>query len=180
MKRNTKRRKWKRVASTGVFSLFQSSADVTIWEVSWRNSDGKYGRRRFSAQGIEKALSEAPAAAGLVAPLNLPPQIRTVDAFSMALSNASRGAKSKSDWNYYVDRFIDWLAKNRKTCTHWHLLTRQIVRDYLVSVFDGRSATTRRLATQPIVQTAGYMWPRVWTAERHGAVGYGLQIEGDS
>ncbi len=58
--------------------------------------------------------------------------------------------------NYFVIRFIGRLGEHYLDCHCWHLLSRQTIREYLAS-YDGKSATMRRLALQPIRQTAGHM-----------------------
>lgn len=81
---------------------------------------------------------------------------RLVEAFNEALSFTRRGKQARYDWNTSVRRFIRWLAKKHPDCTHWHLLTRQIVRQYL-AVYRDMSANYQRLSLQPICQTSGYM-----------------------
>jgi len=156
MTRNTPRKiAWKKVASTERFTLHQGIADPTIFSVRWKRSDETYGSRRFSAVSTEKALAEAPVAAGLVV-RDRQKEVRVVDAFNEALSQTKRGEKSLDDWNYFVMRFLGWLAKHHRDAAYWHLLNRQIVREYLAT-YDGKSATMRRLSLQPIRQTSGYM-----------------------
>lgn len=154
--RNTRKSKWKKVAKTERFNLHQSIADPRTFEVSWKRSES-YGRRRFQAPTIEAALEEAPRICGFVAAVRKEPESFTLaDAFAEALAATSRGEKSKSDWLYYVERFIAWLGDYHPRCTHWHLLTRQIVREYLETYKD-KSDTTKRLSLQPIRQTSGFM-----------------------
>lgn len=154
MKGNT-RKKWRKVATTEAFMLHRSATDPSIYSVRWTKWDGKAGNRRFSAPSIAEALDLAPVRAGLVA--EKPRQIiRIVEAFDETLGLASRGPKSTEDWNYFVKRFIGWLAEHHPDCQCWHLLTRQIIREYL-SVYRDKSATMRRLALQPICQTSGHM-----------------------
>lgn len=114
-----------------------------------------YGSRKFSAISQEKAIEEAPVVAGLVA-RQRPQEYRIVDAFNEVLAQTKRGEKSRHDWNYYVRRFLKWLSEHHRDVVYWHLLTRQIVRAYL-NTFNGKSATMRRLALQPVCQTSGYM-----------------------
>jgi hypothetical protein len=82
--------------------------------------------------------------------------IRVVDAFNEALSHTNRGKQSTYDWNKSVRRFMRWLAEHHPNCRYWHLMTRQVVREYL-DTYDGKSATHKRLSLQPICQTSGYM-----------------------
>ena len=155
MKRNT-RKTWRKIAKTERFSLFQSTTDPRTFEVSWRKSSG-YGRRRFQAPGVGPALERAPVVCGLVVSEGSGPKKFTLArAFQTALDHASRGPKATQDWLYFVERFLRWLTGTHPACSHWHLLTREIVRGYM-GTFQGKSDTTRRLGLQPISQTSGFM-----------------------
>lgn len=74
----------------------------------------------------------------------------------MALKTTKRRERSQQDWYRTVEKFMLWLSKKHPLCTHWEMMTRQILREYL-STFDGKSANYRRLTMQPMLQTAGFM-----------------------
>ena len=149
------KKKWEKVATKPTFSLFQGTEDPEAYEVSWPKSKG-YGRRRFRAETKERALVLAPIVAGLV-PDGRGKRQTLSDAFKAAVAASNRGPKSTKDWWYEVGRFMKWLADKHPACEHWDLLTRPMVRGYLAT-FDGKADNTRRLALQPVCQTAGYMW----------------------
>lgn len=153
--KGTRKKKWLKVRSTDRFSLFQSTEDDRIFEVSWRKLKGN-GRRRFRAEGIEAAFRTAPDIAGFGCKTDSDAVFTLAEAFGLALENTSRGAKSRKDWLYSVAQFMRWLVENHSHCTHWHLLTRSMVREYLGS-YAGKSDTTKRLGLQPICQTSGFM-----------------------
>lgn len=98
----------------------------------------------------------APVKAGLEPERERKDAFTLVDAFNEALAHADRGKRSRGQWLYHQERFIGWLAKTHPDCTHWHLLTRRIVREYLAS-YEGRADHTKRLALQPLVQTSNYL-----------------------
>jgi site-specific recombinase XerC len=121
------------------------------------------------------ALKEAPMTAGLVV-VERPREIRIVDAFNEVLAQTKRGEKSRHDWNYYVRRFLGWLAKHYRDAVYWHLLNRQIVREYLAT-YDGKSATMRRLSLQPICQTSGYLHREYGLVNFAERLGIGSKLE---
>jgi len=73
----------------------------------------------------------------------------------MTLQNSKRKLPDKR-WNRAVLSFLKWLNEYYPDCTHWHLLTRQIVKEYL-SCYEGNSSTHKRLQLQPIQQTSRFM-----------------------
>ena len=156
MKKRNAQRKWQKITRTERFSLFQSAKDPTVFEVSWKKSNG-YGRRRFNAESVESTLKKAPVFAGLEAGRSNPRQIKISDAFEMALKSASSGKTSRGDWFYWVERFVGWLDKNYPNHTHWHMLTRPIIREYL-SNFVGKSTYTKKHAVQPVEQASRFMY----------------------
>lgn len=111
---------------------------------------------------MENALKKAPEVAELVAPKRPARQPKTkqqhriVDALNESLKATSRREGSRKQWNDDVRRFLAWLVNHYPDCKYWHMLNRQIVREYL-SVYNGKSDNTKRLLSQPIRQTAGYM-----------------------
>lgn len=153
---NRSTRKWKKIATTERFTLHQDAREPTTFSVRWRRSDNQYGSRRFQAPSVEDALDEAPVISGLEAKRKGLPVVTLAEAFNECLSQTSRGPKATHDWNYYVRRFVKWLIECHADCRHWHLLTRQIMREYL-DTYRGKSDTMRRLAMQPIAQTSACM-----------------------
>lgn len=79
------------------------------------------------------------------------------DAFSRALKRTKRGEQSRADWRRDQKKFTDWLNKHYPGVTRWRKLTRAIVTQYLSGPLGHRSPNGKRLAMQPIIQTAGYM-----------------------
>ncbi len=177
MKKGTqKQKKWQKIAKMKRFNLLRNVVIPTLYAVSWPKSNGKYGRRRFQAVDIDAALEQAPKIAGLEPSQAGHEKIRLVDAFEVTLASTKRGEKSRHDWLYCVERFMIWLAKTYPNCTHWHLLTRKVVRDYL-AMFDGKSATTRRLALQPITQTSGFMSREYGLPDVASKLGIGSKLQ---
>ena len=153
MKR-TRKKKWLKVARTERFNLFRSIMHPQVYEVSWKNG-GKYLRRRYQAPNVDVALEQAPVVCGFVSVCQKR-DFTLSDAFHLALERSNRGDRAKEDWAYAVRRFLSWLARHHSSCTHWHLLTRSIIDEYLSS-YRGKSDTAKRLALQPIRQTAKFM-----------------------
>jgi hypothetical protein len=54
--------------------------------------------------------------------------------------------------------FIEWLATHHLGATHWRLLTRQMLREYMAETLPTASANHIRLTMQPVTQTARHMW----------------------
>lgn len=163
---------WKKVATEVDFLLYQSVANPKAWQVRLRAS-GNFLRRRFAAATLDAALAEAPAVAGLT-----PPEADAhaiVDAFNECLAGTNRGERARRDWVVACKAFIEWLAKNRPLCTTWESLTRKILREYLAT-YDGRSANFRRLAVQPVIQTAGYMHREYGTVNFAEKLGIGSKL----
>jgi integrase len=152
------KKKWRKVARTDRFSLFQSIAQPHQFEVSWKKSEGGFGRRRFSAASIDAALEEAPQRAGLVFVLpqdDLGPTV--ADAFAETLGLTNRNDRSRADWLREQLRFMTWLADHYPECSHWRMINRRMLREYIGEVFTGRSPNRIRLAMQPVIQTGGHM-----------------------
>lgn len=158
MKRNTQKLKWKKQFNAEKFSLFQEVRQKTLFEVSWKKCNGKYGRRRFNALSLEDALDQAPVVAGLVRDyLRMDGNGPTVlEAFTEALAHTKRGERAKRDWEIQQVRFMEWLVDNYPECSHWSMITRRVIRVYMAK-FNGRADNTIRLAMQPIIQTSGFI-----------------------
>lgn len=154
MSRNTQK-EWKKAANRPMFNLYQSTSDPNLWQTRLKASGG-YLRRRLHAPDLASALEEAPRAAGLVGISTKERVVTLADAFTMTLRASSRGDMATRDWHRSVERFLIWLRKEHPLCVCWGLLDRRILRSYL-SVYAGKSANYRRLAIQPILQTAGFM-----------------------
>ncbi len=156
MKGTRKKKRWEKLVQTGRISLFRDSSNPNRFAVSWRKASGSYGRRRFNAESIEQAMEVGPIVAGLEQAKPDTNGITLLDGFQLALKEAKRGQSSRRDWFYQQTRFLSWLVGAYPTVSHWHQVTRRVIKDYLSS-FDGRSPNHRRLMIQPIVQTAGFM-----------------------
>ncbi len=153
-----KKKKWRKVTQTDRFSLFQSPSQLHQFEVSWKKSSGGYGRRRFSSPSIDAALEEAPRCSGLMAHHSaneLGPTI--AEAFEQTLALSKRSRNAREEWMRDQIRFMSWLADHYPECSHWRMITRQIVREYMGEKYTGRSPNRTRLAMQPITQTGGLM-----------------------
>ena len=150
----TKSKKWKKVHHDPnmQYRLFQSITDPMAFEARLPMCRGNT-RRRFRAPSLLQAVSDAPVYLGLVArdPSSTP--VRIVDAFNEALEASRRGRRSRRDWARTVKAFMAFLPPELE---YWHQITRKHLRQYLAT-FDGKSDTTRRLALQPVVQTARFM-----------------------
>jgi len=167
--RNTsKDKEWTKVASRPLFNLYRHTAEPHLWKVRLRASGG-YIRRRFHAPNLAAALEEAPRISGLESEPEKRPEVPLSDAFRFALEASKRASISRNDWFVMVERFLVWLRKQYPLCTHWELMTRTILRDYLAT-YEGRAANTKRLAIQPILQTAGYMH------REHGFTNFGERL----
>ena len=165
-------KQWNKVAKTEMLTLYQHRQQPTRFRVN-SSASGRHRRRLFAAPTIDAALRQAPIVAGLKPRKPKPSHLGLVDAFNDALSRSDRHGRSRDDWNAYVRRFLLWLADHHASCTHWHLLTRDIVSDYVASLAD-RAPNTRRLALQPIRQTARGLhdrhgWPDPTAGLRIGA-----------
>lgn len=156
-----KKKKWRKVARTERFSLFQSTTDSRQFEISWKKSNGSYGRRRFIADSIESALAKAEP---VDEPIRLIPspapaqQGATIaEAFAQTLSFTKRGKLSRGDWQRRQLNFMKWLAKRHPSCSLWSDITRPMLRQYMEEQFKGKAPNTVRMAMQPVQQTAGFM-----------------------
>jgi integrase len=154
--RTRSKQQWIKIVSTGRVSVFRDPSNPSRFEVSWRRANGSYGRRRFNADSVEQAIETAPVIAGLVQATPDVEGITLLDGFTQAMSETRRGSRGRADWLYQQTRFLEWLARSHPTVTHWHQVTRQIVKDYLRR-YEGRSPNHRRLTLQPVIQTAGYL-----------------------
>lgn len=153
--RNTPEKEWVKIVSRPLYQIYRSTMDATLWQVRL-NGSGNYLRRRFRASSLENALVEAPRIAGLESrPTDH--QFPLVEAFTMTLENTNRRERSRKDWLKTVEKFMVWLKKTHPLCTHWGLMNRQILREYLNRCYAGKSANYRRLAMQPLLQTAAFM-----------------------
>ena len=153
-----RRHQWQKVFDAGQFNLFREKKTPTLYEVSWKRSNGSYGRRRFNAPSIEEALNEAPIVAGLITvqPTMDGQDLTVLEAFNEAFSHSKRGERARADWDGQQLRFMEWLTEHCPDCSEWRMITRRLIRDYMAK-YNGRAPNTVRLAMQPIIQTAGYM-----------------------
>lgn len=150
-----KKREWQRVARTERYSLFQAVEEPHVFSVRWKRPNGSRAYRVFSALSLENAFAQAPIVSGFETAQH-EEQVLLEDAFNGALAESRRNERSRVDWKKSCKRFAVWLVSKHPEAECWNQLTRQMLREYL-STFDGKSATTRRLAVQPIIQTDGFM-----------------------
>lgn len=153
----TRKRQWQKVFGAGEFNLFREKTTPTLFEVSWKRSNGSYGRRRFSAETIERAVERAPIVAGLEPDTPKLEGVTMLDAFAQALQESKRGTRTRKDWKKAQERFMLWLAEKHPDCVYWQLLTRAIVKQYLAETLDGKSPNHKRLTLQPLTQTGLFM-----------------------
>lgn len=151
-----KSKRWRKVLKTAKYSLFQDAGQTATFEVSWKRAGGSYGRRRFNAQDVEQAIAQAPIVAGLIVEKPDIEGVRLLDGFSLALAETRRSESSRRHWLYQQTRFIEWLLGAYPAVTHWHQVTRKVIKEYVAYLGDS-SPNTRRLMMQPITQTAGYL-----------------------
>ncbi len=156
MKGKAVEKEWVKIASRPLFNLYQSTMESSLWQIRL-NGSGGYLRRRFHAPSLNHALEAAPVVAGLEKSPEERNQISLADAFAMALKNTNRREASRKEWIRNTDKFLTWLRKKHPLCTHWGVVTRQTIREYLAT-FDGLSDNHKRLSLQPVLQTAGYMY----------------------
>ncbi len=156
MRRNTPEGRWRKLLAARRFNLFQDVHQANRFEVSWKRANGSYGRRRFVADSIERAVDLAPVVAGLEQEKPDAEGITLLEGFKQALAETKRGPRGRADWLYQQTRFLKWLTRTYPNLTHWHQITRRVVKDYL-HTFSGRSPNHKRLTFQPIVQTMGYL-----------------------
>lgn len=149
-----KQAQWQKIVTAEEFNLYQQRGTPTHFSVRWRKS-GKWMARRFDAPTVKAALEMAPKKAGLVVS-HQQESFRLSEAFNEALGQTKRGERAKKDWNDEVRRFMKWLHDHYPECTHWHMLDRRIIREYL-SGMDGAADHTKRLRLQPVKQTSRYM-----------------------
>jgi integrase len=155
MKGKAVEKEWVKIASRPLFNLYQSTMESNLWQIRL-NGSGGYLRRRFHAPSLNHALEAAPVVAGLEKSPEERNRISLADAFAMALKNTNRREKSRISWATDSAKFVKWLRKHHPLCLTWDQVTRSILREYLHS-YDGKAANTKRLALQPILQTAGFM-----------------------
>jgi len=154
--RNTsKDKEWTKVASRPLFNLYRHMAEPHLWQVRLKASGG-YLRRRFHAPDPTSALLEAPRIAGILPPEVTKQSLSLAEAFELTLASTSRREESRDDWRRAVERFLLWLQRRYPLCLEWRLLTRTMLREYL-GEFQGKAQNTKRLALQPMLQTAGFM-----------------------
>lgn len=79
-----------------------------------------------------------------------------IEAFEQALALTKRGEIARKDWIRSQTKFIAWLALHSPETSHWSLISRKLIRDYMMPM-SKNAPNTIRLAMNPIVQTAGYM-----------------------
>lgn len=163
MKRPRKQSEWKKVMRAEAFSVYQSRLQASRFRINWSDQGGVRRRYKLWAESLEEAAQKAQdliagrdpdqaeeeAAASENGPL-------VVEAFEQALGESKRGKLAKRDWTKVQNRFIEWMAKHHPEATHWSLITRRMLREYMAPM-TGKAPNTIRLAMNPIVQTAGYM-----------------------
>ena len=77
-------------------------------------------------------------------------------AFGEALGHSKRRESSRQDWKYATLKFCHWLEQHCPKCEWWSDISRQMLREYLGDLGEVGS-NTKRLAIQPIQQTARYL-----------------------
>ncbi len=158
MKRNTQRNKeWIKILGDRASkrSLYRHSTKPNLYQVRLK-SVGDYKPKRFYAENDEAAILDAPRVAGHEPQRESPEQFSILASFKMTLADANRGITATNEWWRISQWFIDWLEEKHPGATHWHLLTRSIVREYK-DRFRHLSNNSQRLYLQPIRQTSGFM-----------------------
>lgn len=175
MKRRSMRKMWLKIETEDGYTLFRSESDPHRYKVRSRRSD-KDRRKIFSADSLSSAIRRARILVGEEVETRSPVRLEIADAFNLVLARASRGKKSTDDWNYYVRKFMAWLSEVHPDLELWNQIDRHMVRAYL-DVYQGKSATVRRLAIQPIAQTSGYMSREMCFVDFAGRLGIGNRLE---
>jgi integrase len=175
--RTRSKQNWIKVVNTGRVSVFRDPRDPHRFEVSWKKPDGSYGRRRFSAETRESAIEQAPVVAGLIYQSPLPTAgLEVGKAFAQALAMTNRKDRSRNDWLREQVRFMEWLADHYPEVTHWQMIGRQMIREYIQAKFEGRSPNRIRLGLNPVVQTAGFMEREFGMANVTTRLGIGTRL----
>lgn len=160
MKRPRKKQNaWRKVVRTDAFSLFQNRARASLWRINWKDAETKWRRFRVSAASVEEATATARNLVAGIDPEKPAPDedgLLVIEAFDAALADTRRGECSRKAWQGVKTAFIAWLAEQHPAATHWSMISRTIIRQYMAPMA-GKAPNTIRLAMNPIVQTAGFM-----------------------
>jgi len=89
--------------------------------------------------------------------LHASPDMPISEAMNDALAASRRGSRSRVEWIKDQARFAAWLDKTHPEVINWSDLGRKVVRQYINEELDNRSPNGKRLALQPITQTASHM-----------------------
>ena len=161
MMRPRKTIEWKKVMRGELFSVFQNRNQTHRFRINWNDRDGNRRRYRLWASSVEEAAEEANRLVKELTPNQPEPEldgrILVVDSFEQALAETKRRDRSRRDWNRAQTRFIEWLAERHPDATHWPLITRRMLREYMLQTLGKASPNHIRLTVQPILQTAGYV-----------------------
>ncbi len=153
--RSKRNKKWIKIGKVDGVGLHQSVVDPNLFQGRSRGSR-RFIRRQFRAAGEAQARAMIQDVMQMRPPMADEEAIDIAEAFEAALGDAARGRRSREDFLCASERFMAWLQVQFPWILLWKDLTRPVLRKYLAT-FDGKSANTRRLAMQPIIQTAGFM-----------------------
>lgn len=153
-----KKKRWRKITQGEHFSVFQSTTESRQFEVSWKKPSGGYGRRRYVAESPSQAIEAASEVAGWIRRMDdSGGRFTLLEAFEETLAQTSRGPRAKKDWLRDQLKFMQWVDRRCPDCTHWHLLTRSMLRAYMRETLSHCAPNRKRIALQPITQTANYM-----------------------
>jgi integrase len=148
---------WEKVLMSEQFTIYQSHRQGNLYRISYYDTSGKRHRDRMRVESLDDAITEARRIIVESSSGHDTRGLLVIDAFNEALRQARRGERSIHDWNKDVARFMKWLAVSHPECTHWVMISRQVVREYLSSTLSGASDNHGRLRIQPVQQTSNYM-----------------------
>jgi integrase len=167
---------WEKVLMSEQFTIYQNRLQANLYRISYYDTSGKRHRDRIRVESLDNAITEARRIVVESSDQNDIRGLKVIDAFNEALQHSRRGERSIKDWNRDVGRFLKWWAASHPECTHWVMISRQVVREYLGSTLSGASDNHRRLRIQPIRQTANYMENEYGTSNVAKGLGIGSKL----
>ena len=157
--RSKQKQAWRKIDEEQGIGVYESLTEQGLFQLRLRN-DTRYVRRVFRAisprRAMEKASEMIPEILGTAIRAEQPRVFEIAEAFDMALGRSTRGTDARKDWERQVDSFMLWLHETHPEVNHWGALSRSMVWEYMTT-FEGKSANTKRLYLQPLVQTSGLM-----------------------
>ena len=116
--------------------------------------NSKYARKRFNANSLETALEIAKEKTGFT-PARKQQNFTIGEVFKLTRADVIKGQKpsTTADFDYWVGRFMKWLVAKQPDCQQWHLLTCEIIEQYL----DDYTGQSKGHPLRPIKQAVRFM-----------------------